>query len=408
MNRRNLIIGSIVAFVLLGITALLFHGKKGAAGNETKPDDPNLVELTVDAQRNANLVLAETREGQIKQMVKATGIVSPDETRLAHIFPLAQGVVEKVYVRLGDHVQKGQPLLVYDNIELGELIGEHLSLHGQLQREMAQKQVAAKKLERAKALIGVEGISPREYEERQAEALEAEAAVQSKRADLFKVEEKLHRFGLSEAQVEQLRVGEEGGHRTASHNILRAPFVGVITKYDVAQGELVSREKEVFTLVDTSMVWVLGDVYEKDIGRVPRTGQCLVTVASYPDQKFVGKIAYISDFLDPTSRTAKARCVVPNEDRRLKLEMFADVLMPTTERSSALIVPSAAVQEVNGDSVVFVQRDTTHFEKRMVKVGERTEEQAQVLDGLRAGEKVVSNGSFHLKTALLREQIGED
>jgi cobalt-zinc-cadmium efflux system membrane fusion protein len=338
-------------------------------------------------------------------MIKATGVVSPDETRVAHIYPLAQGIAEKPYVRLGDHVQAGQPLLLYDNIELGETVGEHLSLHGEVDKEKAQLQVARKSVERANTLIAVEAISPRDFELRKAEELQAEAGVQSKEAELARSEEKLHRFGLTEDQVQRLRVSGEG-HRTASHNTLHAPFAGIITKYDVSQGESVARDKELFTLVDTSSVWVLGDIYEKDLGRVPGRGDCLVTVSSYPDERFHGQITYLSDFLDPNSRTAKLRCVVPNKDGRLKLEMFADVFIPTTSGAAAAVVPGAALQDIEGKPVVFVQRDATHFEKREVTLGERGEQETQILSGVRPGEKVVTAGSFYLKSAVMREQIG--
>ncbi|HZC24659.1 MAG TPA: efflux RND transporter periplasmic adaptor subunit [Candidatus Binatia bacterium] len=404
MNKRYFIAALLLLGLIVGLT-FTFHRKPAATGRDVKEDDPNVVELNADAQKNVNFGLAAVREQKIEEMIKATGVVSPDETRVAHIFPLAQGIAEKPYVRLGDHVQAGQPLLLYDNIELGETVGEHLSLHGEVEKEKAQLEVARKSVERANTLIAVEAISPRDYELRKAEELQAQAAVQSKEAELAMSEEKLHRFGLTEEQVLRLRVSGEG-HRTASHNILRAPFRGIITKYDVSQGESVAREKELFTLVDTSSVWVLGDVYEKDLGRIPDRGACLVTVSSYPGERFRGAISYISDFLDPSSRTAKLRCVVPNKDGRLKLEMFADVLIPTTSATAAAVVPGAALQDIDGKAVVFVQRDATHFEKREVTVGERGDQETQILNGVRPGEKVVTAGSFYLKSALMREQIG--
>ena len=405
MKKRYFLVAALLLSGIVVTLLFLLPGKTSSPAKDGKSEDPNVIELSLDAQKNANLNLASVREQKIEEIIKITGVVSPDETRVAHIFPLAQGIAEKPYVRLGDHVQAGQPLLLYDNIELGETVGEHLSLHGEVDKEKAQLEVARKSLERANTLIGVEAISPRDFELRKAEELQAEAAVQSKEAELARSEEKLHRFGLSEEQVQRLRVSGEG-HRTASHNILRAPFPGIITKYDVSQGESVAREKELFTLVDTSSVWVLGDVYEKDLGRIPGRGDCLVTVSSYPDERFRGQITYLSDFLDPNSRTAKLRCVVPNKDGRLKLEMFSDVLIPTRSKTPTAVVPGTALQEVDGKPVVFVQRDPTHFEKREVTLGERGEQETQILNGVRNGEKVVTAGSFYLKSAVMREQIG--
>lgn len=407
MRTRSIFIAaSIVLLVVLGVI-FLSKSKKQDATKESPASDPNVVELGADAQRNAKLTVVPVTEESLREFVKTTGVVAADESRVAHIFPLAQGVVEKPFVRLGDRVKAGQPLLLYDNIELGETVGEHLSLHGALNREIAQQEVAKKALERANALIQAEAISPREYEMRKAEQRQAEAAVQSKEAELARSEEKLHRFGLSEDQVAKLRFSAEG-HRTASHNILRAPFAGIVEKYDVAQGETVTREKELFTVIDTSAVWVQADVYEKDIGRISKSGSCQVTVASYPNEKFEGTIGYVSDFLDPESRTAKVRCVVDNKLNRLKLQMFADILIPVASQKPSAVVPSSAIQDMDGESVVFVRLGPSRFEKRVVKLGQQTEDQAQVIGGVRVGENVVAKGSFYLKSALLRERIGEE
>lgn len=405
MNKRVLFIGG--AVVLLVVVAAMLLLKRTKPPTEAEAEhNPNVVEMSQEGQRNIGLLTEPVAEELVSQKVKVTGVVGPDETKLAHVFPLAQGVVEKVFVRLGDRVREGQPLLQYDNIELGELVGEHQSMHSDVEREMAQSTVATKSLERAKSLIQVQAISPREFEVRAAEKEQADAAVESKRAELAKVEEKLHRFGLSEGEISRLRSGS--GHRTASHSALRAPLAGVVTKYDVAPGELVTPSKELFTVVDTSNVWVLADIYEKDIASIPTKGPCQVSLSSYPDQVFNGVITYLSDFLDPSTRTAKLRCVVPNRDGRLKLEMFADVIVSTERKVPSIAAPKGAVQEVNGETVVFVQTGPAQFEKRPVKIGQRGTDKLEVLEGLKKGERVVTVGSFQLKTEVLRESIGDE
>lgn len=405
MSRRNLILSGACLVIAL-ILFLLFRAKPQAQGERASVTDPNSVELTADAQRNAGLLTAEAEERAIQKVVKATGTVGPDQGRVGHVFPLARGIVEKVYVQLGDSVRQGQPLVTYDNIELGQMIGEYLKLQGELERLEAQQQVAKKSLDRAQALIEVQGIAQREFELRKAEYDQAAAAVQSQRADIARVEEQIHRFGLTDADIGKLGGSEHGSHRTASHNVLTAPLSGVIVKFDVSPGEVVDRDKEVFTIVDTSTVWVLADLYEKDLGQVGTEVEARIAVASYPGQNFSGKVAYISDFLDPASRTAKVRCVVANPDGRLKLDMFATVEIPARETARALAVPASALQQVESDTVVFVQRDATHFEKRVVRVGQRGEDWVEILSGLQKGERVVANGSFYVKSALLRELIG--
>lgn len=403
--RRRIIIPTIIVVLILA-AVLIWRARTPEPQTSDERHDPNAVEVAVEAQKNAGIVVTAVSEERIEQVIKTTGVISPDEARVSHIVPLSQGVVENVFVQLGDRVQRGQPLLVYDNIELGESVGEYQNLRGGLDRALAQQEVLRRSVERASSLIEVQAISPKDYELRKAEYEQAKAEVGSRRAEVARAEEKLHRFGLSDADLERLNDSEHGPHRTASHNTVRAPLSGVVTKYDVSKGEVVSRDKELFTIVDTSSVWALADVYEKDIQFVARGGECAVTLASYPKDVFKGKITYLSDTLDPASRTAKLRCVLANSDGRLKLEMFATVSLPTRDSRTGVTVPATALQEINTQPVVFVQTEPTKFEKRLVQVGERNEQKAEILSGVRTGEKVVANGSFYLKSALMRELIG--
>lgn len=405
MRKKSLIVGIVIA-VLLSIAVLVWRGSRTEPQKAEEKHDPNGVEVTTEAQKNAGIVVTTASEQRIQQLVKMTGVVAPDQARVSHIVPLSQGVVEDVFVQLGARVQRGQPLLVYDNIELGESVGEFLNLRASLEKAKAQQEVARRAVERANSLIEVQAISPRDFELRKAEYEQAQAEVESRRAEMARAEEKLHRFGLTETDVAKLTGAEQGGHRTASHNTLRAPLSGVVTTYDVSKGEVVNREKELFTIVDTSSVWVLADVYEKDIQFVARGGECNVAVASYPNELFKGKITYLSDALDPSSRTAKLRCVLPNAGGRLKLEMFATVTVATNVSRTGVTVPATALQDIGGEQVVFIQVEPTKFEKRAVKLGERDDQRAEVLSGIRSGEKIVADGSFYLKSALMREQIG--
>mgnify|MGYP001594811990 FL=1 len=408
MSKRNLLIG-IVALALLVAGLVWFQRKPEEATEQAVAGDPNIVELSAEAQRNANLEVAEVSERPMQRTLVATGVVAADQNREAHLRPLARGVAESVLVKLGDRVERGASLLAYDNIELGELSGEFLALRAELERQQAQAEVARRSMERGAALLQVEAIAQKEYELREAEYRQAVAATNSTKASMARVEEKLHRLGLTDADLETLGGSNHGTHRTASHNVLRAPFAGVITKYDAAPGEVLEPDREVFTLVDTSVVWVLADIYEKDLGQV-RIGQTArVTVPAYPEEAFTGRITYIGDVLDPSSRTAKLRCVVQNTDGRLKIEMFATVEIPLPMKRSAIAVPGAAVQVVGNQQVVFVQKDATHFEKRVIETGERSGDWIEIRSGLRPGERVVTTGAFYVKSALLKDQIsGEE
>ena len=306
-------------------------------------------------------------------------------------------------------MQQGQPLVVYDNIALGELIGEYLSEVAVLRQVETDRDVKQKALERSEALIKLEAIAQQQLEQRRAEFRNAEAAISSQKARVSKIEEQIHRFGLSDTDLAGLSPEEgRGGHRIASHNTLRAPFAGIITKYDVAAGEVVEPEREMFTITDLATVWIQADVYEKDLGKVRAPVDVAIKADAYPDRVFTGRLTYVSDVIDPATRTAKVRCVVANPDGALKLDMFVKVAIPTNDRRSAVVVPVAAVQTVEEQHIVFVKQTATRFERRIVQTGTVAGDLVELTSGVKAGETVVGPGSFYLKTALLRERIGEE
>ena len=355
-----------VAVLLLGIWLMGCSNQGPAVEPTPEASSGDVVELSPEAQQTAKLKIVEVAEQPLQNVLMATGAIDPDPSRLAHIRPLARGVAEKIWTQLGDRVKTGDPLITYDNIELGELIGEYRSLQAQIKQEEAQAEVAKSNLSRSESLLAAEAIAQKEHDFRKAQYGQAVAAVESKKAELAGVEEKIHRFGLTDDDLQNLDSTEHAPHRTASHGTLKAPFAGVITMQDVASGEMVEPDREIFTLADPSVVWVLADIYEKDLGQVAVGQACQVKVSSYPDHEFSGKITYISDVLDSASRTGKLRCVVSNADGRLKLEMFATVEIPLPQGRKVAVIPESAVQMVGDQSVVFVPKDSSHFEKRLV------------------------------------------
>ena len=370
---------------------------------------PGEVELTPEAQKNAALAIVDVTSQAIPNLVDMTGTVTPDEARVAHVRPLARGVIEQVWVRLGARVTKGQPLATYDNIQLGEYVGEYLSARAMLRQAEADLDSKRKIAERGRALLTLEAIARQTLDLREAEVKTAEATVASMQATVSRVEEQLHRFGLTDADLGKLSTVEgKGLHRESSHAILRAPFDGVITRYDVAEGELVEPDRELFTVTDLSTVWVLADVYEKDLTKVRTGADATVRLDAYPDRTFTGRVAFIADSIDPESRTAKARVVVANPTAALKLDMFARISVPTADQRDALVIPLSAVQRIDNQPVVFVQTAANRFVRRNVELGTATGEVVEVRVGLKPGERIVSAGSFYLKTALLRERIGDE
>ena len=417
-KNRNRILGAALLLVggLVGVDIWMRMGSrqvpsatadKGAAKEDTKAEDANKpLKLDPEAQKNIGLAKREAEARSVVETLQVTGSIGPNETRVAHIRPLTQGRILDVNVTLGDTVRANQVLAVYDNIELGELLGQYSVGLAATSKANADAEASEKSLERARNLVALGAVAQAEVERRSAEHAGGLAAINTQRAELARIEEKMHRYGLTDADSkEAVQAGRE--HREVSRTPVRAPIGGIITKYDLAQGEVVGADREIFTIADLSTVWVQADLYEKDIAAVRKNLLVKVSVDAFPGEVFPGRITYISDVLDPKTRTTKVRCEVANLSGRLKVDMFATIAIPTPQGRTATMVPSTAIQQIDDQPAVFIALAGNEFERRNVVVGVRDGEWIEIVSGLKPKETVVTTGSFDLKSLLLRGRIGE-
>lgn len=381
---------------------------KEERAKEKEKGEADVITLDEEAREKIDLTLESAQYKTVSQTIPITGAVGPNQTRLAHMRPLARGRIEKVYVRVGDRVSAGQPLVAYDNIELGELISEYATAKATLEKANAEAEVSRRSVVRARKLTEVGVVATAEYEKLDAEYKSALASINVQQSQIAMIEQKLRRFGMANADIEKLDTRADKQHPDTPSTLLRSPFNGIVIKAEVAEGETVDTERELLAIADLSTVWVQGDVYEKDIASIRQGQDVKVLANAYPGQTFTGKLTYLSDILDPQTRTAKVRCEMPNPKGLLKLEMFATIHIPTGARRDALMIPAAAVQQIDNESVVFVEIAKNKFEKRKVEPGTNSDGWAEIKSGLKAGEKVVAQGAFMLKSHLKKEEFGEE
>ena len=378
---------------------------KAAEGKQ--PSTPNSIRMEVEAQKNLGLRVESAQMRAVVQTIRTTGTVGPNETRVAHVRPLTRGRIIKVNAQLGDQVRAGDVLATYDNIELGEALGQYGVGLAELKRAQSAVGVASRSVERAQSLVDLGAVAKAEVERRSAEQASAQAAIDTQRAELARIEEKLHRFGMTEQEVGELsRAGAVQSHRELSQSTLRAPLSGIVTNRNVVEGETVETDREMFTVADLSVVWLQANLSEKDIREVRKGSVAAVTVDAYPGEIFTAKITYVSDVLDPKTRTVKARAELPNPGGRLKLDMFVAIDIATPAQRQAMMIPASALQQINDQPVVFVRINETDFQRRLVTLGMREGDWVEAV-GIKAGESVVTKGSFELKSMSLRSLIGE-
>jgi cobalt-zinc-cadmium efflux system membrane fusion protein len=363
---------------------------EGHGHDEHEGEHDGVVELAPEAVRRAGIETAAAAPRPFPGHRVTTGRVGVDEDRLAHVHPRVGGRLVQVPASLGDEVAAGEVLAVVDSMELGEARARYL-------RERAHHEVARQQYERQRALHAERIVSEQQV-------LEAEAAARESAADLAAARETLLLLGLGEDEVERLAWDEPAVSRVR----VRAPFAGRVVAKEATLGELVDPEHTLFTLADLATVWVWVDLYERDVAHV-RSGQRVeVRVDALPGEVLRGELGYVSAELDAASRTVRARVDLANPDRRLKPGMFANVALESggDGEAAALAVPRAAVQRHAGGAVVFVRTGAGRFERRPVEVGRTQDGWVEVLAGLAAGDEVVTEGSFLLRSQADADQLG--
>lgn len=365
------------------------HGEEDHGHSE----DEGHIELSPEALKTLDIRTVPAGLRALGDEIRTTAVIEPDRTKTAHVSPRIAGRVEEVKSFLGESVKKGHVLAEIDSIELGQAKAEYL-------KAKADYEVTLAEYRREERLFRKEISSEKEYLGAKGDFLRSEAGLNTAR-------ETLRLLGLSDAEISGL-AWEVKGH-ASSHYLLIAPFDGTVIEQHTILGELVTPEDNLYTIVDLSRLWILLDVYEKDLRLVGGGSEVDIDVDSYPGERFKGTVTYVSDTLDESTRTAKARVEIPNPDGKLKPGMFATaaISLPSREGKEVVAVPASAVQRIRGKPAVFVREGEDTFDMREISPGRESGGFVEVLDGLEPGDEVVTEGGFYLKSVVLKEEMGE-
>lgn len=214
-------------------------------------------------------------------------------------------------------------------------------------------------------------------------------------------------LGVTDEEVTKLRNRQAGDLNLFP---VRSPIAGEITEKHVTLGERATLENSMFTISDRTSMWVLADVYEKDLQHVHAGMPATIEITAFAGRTFQGKVSVVSPSVDPKTRTVRLRIVVENPDSLLANGMFAKIETRTGAEEGVLSIPASAVQEVEGKPTVFVQEGEGRFEGRAVSVGAKDAQgdRIEVFSGLKDGEPVVSAGAFFLRSELAKGEMGHD
>ncbi len=333
----------------------------GCGSREPKPASP----------ANSAAPVAKTTRAKLQNIESPLAIparVQADPARVVRVYPPAGGRLLRINVRPGDRVRKGEALALLESSDVAQARADYAKAHTEMDRNQ-------RAFDRAKLLFDHKVLSQREIED-------AQASYEEARSELERATDRLRVMGVS-AQGPSNQVA------------LLAPRDGVVLDLGTAPGELqksTDNATPICTIADLSAVWVIGDVYEKDVAALQRGEPVDIAIAAFPDLRLTGKLDLISDTLDPTTRALKVRVVLNNPKWQLKPEMFATVRVKRPA-AQAIVLPASSLLREGGDTAVMVQTAPDKYERRLVKVASANADQVVIADGIKPGEAVVTEGA---------------
>jgi cobalt-zinc-cadmium efflux system membrane fusion protein len=358
---------------------------QAAVANDAPPGE---VWLTPQQIAEAHIVVQPVADQDVDDTILSSGRVTFDDQRVAHVFSPVTGRVTVIKANLGDRLVKGQPLAVITSPDIGQASSD-------LGKADADLIAAEHDYNRKKALYEAHAAA-------QADVEVAEDNFRKAKAEKERAYQKA--FLLRTGTVDTVSQGYTLTSPIDGELIARAVNPGIEVQGQYGGGNAV----ELFTVGELDRVWVLADIYEMDLARVKVGAPVTVKVVAYPGRTFAGVVDWVSGALDPTTRTAKVRCIFANpsaddggKTHMLKPEMYATVSI-SVEQTKAIALPKGAVLRLGDTTVVFVQEGSApggrlKFVRKPVKVDEgEGSEWLPVQSGIEKGEQVVTAGAILL------------
>lgn len=368
------------------LLALLLGGcqKKQETPAAAVVEDPSIVTVTPELLKR--LTIAAVGEGDMAEIVRVPARIEVDEQRVARIGAAVTGRLTEIHADLGQRVHRGDVLAKLHSAELSSSQLAYL-------KAVSQEGLQLRAVNRAKLLFESDVISSAELQKRESELLQAEAERQTSH-DQIKV------LGMTEADINKL-TQTRSVHSLSS---VIATLDGAVIERKVTQGQVVQPADALFTIADLSHVWLVAEIPEQQAGMVRTGGVAEAEISALSDQSIKGKLIFVSDTVKPDTRTVTVRMDVENPERQLKPGMLASMLIRGMAQKRVMVPVQAVVREDNKD-YVFVQLDDSRFQLRQVKLGQESAGVAPVLEGLAEGEKIVTDGAFHLNNERRRKEL---
>ena len=371
------------------------------ANSQQPSKSNNEIKIKAESQRKVGLEIAEVRSRSIAVSFSAPGQIMMNEDHTVHVGSYADGRVTELNATIGSEVRRGTVLARLHSHSVHETRAALDSATAEIRRQQDAVDYRTRMRDRMQRLIELKSASPQELERSQSDLRSAQTDLQNARINQQK--ETTHLADL-------LRIPEsQAGNITEQTELapILAPIDGVVVDRKVGLGTIVEPGVETFTITNLASVWMVASIGEPDIAKVRVGSVATVSSQAYPEETFSGRVTYIAPQIDPQTRTLQVRILLPNGKRKLHPGLFANAQIAQGASRRSIFVSEKALQNLNGGSVVFVKTGPDTFEPRPVSIARRANGEAEIAAGLKDGETIVTDGSFVVKSELLKSQIGQ-
>ncbi len=387
MKNKSIISGfnGFFAFCIITFTLALPQTRSYALAVEEDQHKEDVIKISKKQIKVFGIEMQPVGSGILKQSVKIPGEVKLNADTVAHLTPLASGIVRKSFVKLGDHVKAGQVIAIIESREVAHTKAVYLS--------KLEKRALIQTIYQREETLYRKGKITSEQDYLNAKYALTEASIEMKKAanDLY---------SLGFKKIDLNNIIQESDKSFSLLKIV-APQDGIVIEKHLTLGEMVKDESSILTIADFSTVWVDLQIYPKDLVYAKK-GTAISISADATSLDAKGKITYLSPIIDAHTRTAFARVVLTNKSKKWRPGLFVTGKLINELTKADIFIPTSAIQLIEGKPSVFVKekvdKNTIEFKVAHLKLGKETSEFVQVLGGLKSYQIIVTKGALILKS----------
>ncbi len=395
---RALVVAGVVALVVFGLIPWLWNLVAGQTAPEPPAFAPGTFRPTVEQW--ADLKFVRVRAEPFPGVAVTDGEVAANDDTTTPVFSPYSGRVTRLIAKLGDRVQKGDPLMAVDASEAVQSQNDLISAVDALGAAIAQDKVATANESRQRQLYLGQSAALKDWQQSQSDLAAARAGLRTAQIALAAQRNRLRILGMSDREISSLEK-TRALDKLSPEATIAAPISGTVIQRQVGLGQFIQSgaANPVYSIGDLSTLWIVGNVREADAPLMKVDAPVEVHVIALPDKVFAARLTWVAPAIDATTHRLAVRAEVKNPDGTLKPMMFATVRIHTGNDRTSPAVPENSVIYEGDEARVWLAHKDQSLSLRLIQTGRVQNGDVEALSGLRQGDTIVSSGALFIDRA---------